>query len=95
MFSFRKDKMGFFNGLILMTIVGVTVIATVLLWAIGGWDEFSIWIKAIWGTAWVLCIIAVIVRVQVYQSQRRRAMRESTSEASHASTGEPTKPREQ
>jgi hypothetical protein len=75
MFSFRKDKMGFINGLILMSIAGVTLISTVLLWAVWGWDQCGTAIKVIWGTAWVLCIIAVIVRVQVFKHQREKAVR--------------------
>jgi hypothetical protein len=75
MFSFRKDKMGFINGLILMSIVGATVIATVLLWAVWGWDQCGTAIKIIWGTAWVLCIVAVVVRVRVYKHQRDKAAR--------------------
>ena len=76
MFSFRKDKMGFINGLILLTIAGTTVISTVLLWAIWGWDQCGTAIKIIWGTAWVLCIIAVLVRVNVFKYQRNRLLRQ-------------------
>jgi hypothetical protein len=78
MFSFRKDKMGFFNALVLLIIVGATVISTVLLWAIWGWDRCGLAIKIIWASAWVACIIMVLVRVSVFKYQRDRAEREKT-----------------
>ncbi len=75
MFSFRRDKMGFFNALILIIIVVSTTISTVLILAIGGWEEHKTAIKWILGTAWVLCIVMVLVRISVFKYQRDKAER--------------------
>ena len=70
MFSFRFDKAGFFSGLTLMILLGGTVLATILIFAIGGWNDFTILVwKWVVGTVWVLCIITVLVRVAIYRYQ--------------------------
>jgi hypothetical protein len=81
MFSFRRDKMGFFSGIALMVIVGATAISTLVLLVIGlvqgNWKEFLLSMKWILGTAWVLCIATVIARVHVFGWQLRRAQRQA------------------
>jgi hypothetical protein len=70
MFSFRFDKAGFFSGLTLMTLLGGTVLATILIFAIGGWNDTTILVwKWIVGTVWVLLIVTVLVRVAIYRHQ--------------------------
>ncbi len=73
MFSFRYDKMGFFAGLSLILILALTVVGTVLVWVLGGWEQYWWLIKLIWGTAWVLVIIMVLVRIGVFRWQMLRA----------------------
>jgi hypothetical protein len=75
MLNFRKDKAGFFSGLTLMILVGGTVLATILIFAIGGWNPFTILVwKWVVGTVWVLCIITVLVRIGIYRYQMLRGI---------------------
>jgi hypothetical protein len=70
MFSFRFDKAGFFSGLVLMSLLGGTVVASLLIWLIGGWNDFTILLlKWLWGTIWVLLIVTVLVRLAIYRWQ--------------------------
>jgi hypothetical protein len=84
MFSFRRDKMGFFNALILIIIVTSGLISTVLIWAIGGWEEHKTSIRWILGTAWVSCIVMVLVRISVFKYQRDKAERRRAEEERQA-----------
>ncbi len=93
MFSFRRDKMGFFNALILIIIVVSTTISTVLILAIGGWEEHKTSIRWILGTAWVACIVMVLVRVSVFKYQRDKAEREQAER--ERQTAEPSAPAEE
>ena len=78
MFSFRFDKVGFFSGLTLMTLLGGTVLATILIFAIGGWNDTTILVwKWVVGTVWVLLIITVLVRVGIYRYQMLRGVNPS------------------
>jgi hypothetical protein len=81
MFSFRRDKMGFFAGLILMIIVGGTAIATLVLiiigLALGDWAFFSWTVRWVLGSAWVAIIATILVRVYVFRYQLRRAEEEA------------------
>jgi hypothetical protein len=81
MFSFRRDKMGFFSGIALMVIVGGTVISTLVLLILGlvngNWKEYLLSVKWILGVAWVLCIVTVMARVHVFGWQLRRAQRQA------------------
>jgi hypothetical protein len=81
MFSFRRDKMGFFSGIALMVIVGGTAISTVVLLVLGlaqgDWKAFLLPVKWILGVAWVLCIGTVMARVHVFGWQLRRAQRQA------------------
>jgi len=79
MFSFRQDKTGFFSALVLMIVVGGTVLATILLLIFGGWENYSTPMKFIWGTAWVVCIITVLVRVAIFRFQMLRGNDEGGS----------------
>jgi hypothetical protein len=80
MFSFRRDKMGFFATLVLLTIVGGTLISTLVLLVVGiaqgNWKEHLLSVKWILGSAWVLCIVTVLTRVHVFGWQLRRAQRQ-------------------
>ncbi len=81
MFSFRRDKMGFFSGIALMVIVGATAISTLVLLILGiahgNWKEYLLPVKWILGVAWVLCIGTVMARVHVFGWQLRRAQRQA------------------
>jgi hypothetical protein len=92
MFSFRHDKTGFFSGLILMTVVGGTVLATILLLIFGGWENYSLPMKCIWGAAWVACIVTVLVRISIFRSQMRRAEQQQGQERDGAESPRPGSP---
>lgn len=72
MFSFRRDKVGFFFGLGLIVLLVGTGLVTLLLLIVGGWDSYSILLRVIWGTSWVLCIVLVFVRVQLFRWKMKR-----------------------
>jgi hypothetical protein len=84
MFSFRRDKMGFFSAIVLLVIVGGTVISTLVLLLVGiaqgDWRAYLLSVKWILGSAWVLCIITVLTRVHVFGWQLRRAQRRAQAE---------------
>jgi hypothetical protein len=94
MFSFRRDKMGFFAGLILMIIAGGTLIATMVLLivglAFGDWAYFSTPVKWLLGSAWVGCIITVLVRVYVFRHQLHKAQQETERRREQAEEREQT-----
>ncbi len=75
MFSFRRDKMGFFNALILIIIVGSAAISVLIL-VILGWEDHETSIRWILGSAWVSCIVMVLVRISVFKYQRDKAERQ-------------------
>ncbi len=85
MFSFRKDKTGFFVTLILLTIVTGTVISTLVLLIVGmaqgDWKAHLLSVKWVLGSAWVGCIITVLVRLQIYKWQHERAIHKQAAEA--------------
>jgi hypothetical protein len=87
MFSFRSDKTGFFSGLVLLVLVSGALISTVVLLLVGGWERSNIWIRAILGTTWVLCVFTVVVRVMIFRQQLARAEREQKEKG----PDEPTK----
>jgi hypothetical protein len=85
MFSFRRDKTGFFVTLILLTIVAGTLISTLVLLIVGiaqgDWKEYLLSVKWILGSAWVACIITVLVRLRIYKWQYDRALRQHAAES--------------
>lgn len=87
MFSFRRDKTGFFVTIILLTIVGGTLISTLVLLIIGmaqgDWKSYLLSMKWILGSAWVACIITVLVRLRIYKWQYDRALRQRESNANN------------
>jgi hypothetical protein len=90
MFSFRRDKMGFFAGMALILILVLTVVGTVLVWVLGGWEQYGWLIRLIWGIAWVLLIIMVLVRVGVFRWQMLRALARREKPEEPESPGEAT-----
>jgi hypothetical protein len=88
MFSFRRDKTGFFATLILLAIVTATVVSTLVLLVLGvaqgDWKAYLLGVKWVLGSAWVLCIFTVLVRVTIFRWQmirRERAEAEHPEEA--------------
>lgn len=69
MLNFRVDKVGFFSGLTLLILLGVTLMATLLIILIGGWDQYNWLIRSICGVVWVLMIMTVLIRVAIYRYQ--------------------------
>jgi hypothetical protein len=89
MFSFRRDKTGFFVTLILIAIVAGTLISTLVLLIVGiaqgDWTAHLLSVRWILGSAWVACIITVLIRLRIYKWQYDRAMRQrQASEAGEA-----------
>jgi hypothetical protein len=80
MFSFRRDKAGFFITIILLTIVTGTAITTLVLLIVGiaqgDWKEYKLSTKIVLGSAWVACIITVLIRLKIYKWQHDRALRQ-------------------
>jgi hypothetical protein len=76
MFSFRRDKVGFFTTIILLVIVTGTVIAPGVLMIVGlaqgDWLAYSLAMKIILSSAWVGSIITVVVRVAIFRWQLHR-----------------------
>ncbi len=92
MFSFRRDKMGFFSGIALMVIVGGTVVSTAVLLILGlaegNWQAYLLPVKWILGVAWVLCIGTVMARVHVFGWQLRQAQRQAEAAQGEKPAGE-------
>lgn len=92
MFSFRRDKTGFFVTIILLIIATGTAISTLVLLIVGiaqgSWKEYLLSVKWILGSAWVACIITVLIRLRIYKWQYDRALRKQQSEQRDES-GEP------
>ena len=95
MFSFRRDKTGFFVTIILLIIVGGTLISTLVLLLVGmaqgDWKAYLLSMKWILGSAWVACIITVLIRLKIYKWQYDRELRQKQAEQQSA-TGEPSSP---
>jgi hypothetical protein len=85
MFSFRRDKMGFFAGLVLLVIVAGTVVSTLVLLLVGmahgDWSRHVLSVKWILGVAWVLCIATVLTRIYVFGWQLRRREAEAAEKS--------------
>jgi hypothetical protein len=62
---------------VLVSLMGTAVLASVLIWVIGDWSDSKetlvLSLKIIWGTWWVLCIATVLVRVKIFDWQRMKA----------------------
>jgi membrane protein DedA with SNARE-associated domain len=92
MFSFRQDKTGFFVTIILLTIVTGTLISTLVLLIVGmaqgSWKEHLLSMKWVLGSAWVACIITVLIRLRIYKWQYDRAReRRATEDDKKSSEG--------
>lgn len=91
MFSFRRDKTGFFVTIILLTIVAGTLISTLVLLIVGiaqgDWKSHLLSVKWVLGSAWVACIITVLIRLKIYKVQYDRAQKRPSIEAK-AESGE-------
>src|SRR5262245_36302107 len=84
MFSFRRDKTGFFVTIILLIIVTGTLISTLVLLIVGiaqgDWKAHLLSVKWVLGSAWVACIITVLVRLRIYKWQYDRALERQAAE---------------
>ena len=74
MFSFKKDKTGFFSALSLIILVVVTFIITGILLAQGikegNWEYYSIPIKIVLAVFWLAGMTIVLTRIGVFAVQR-------------------------
>jgi hypothetical protein len=92
MFSFRRDKVGFFAGLTLMGILGLAAVLTVVFvivgWAVGDWAVFDISVRWILGVTWVLLIATVLTRVYIFEWQRKQRERAAAEAAAAPAVGD-------
>lgn len=88
MFSFRRDKTGFFVTIILLTIATGTVVSTLVLLIVGmaqgDWKAYLLSMRWVLGSAWIACIITVLVRLKIYKVQYDRALARQAAEQSPA-----------
>ncbi len=74
MFSFKKDKTGFFSALSLIILVVATVVTTGILLAQGiregNWEYYSIPIKIVLAVFWIAGMAIVLTRIGVFAVQR-------------------------
>lgn len=74
MFSFKKDKTGFFSAVSLIILVVATLIVTGILLAQGikenNWEYYGIYIKIVLAVFWIAGMIIVLTRIGVFAIQR-------------------------
>lgn len=74
MFSFKKDKTGFYSALSLIILVAATVITTGILLAQGikegNWEYYSIPIRIVLAVFWIIGMAIVLTRIGVFAVQR-------------------------
>ena len=74
MFSFKKDKTGFFSALSLIILAAATVITTGILLAQGikegNWEYYSIPIRIVLAVFWIAGMAIVLNRIGVFAVQR-------------------------
>jgi hypothetical protein len=94
MFSFRHDKTGFFVTIILLTIVTGTLVSTLVLLIVGmaqgDWKSYLLSMKWVLGSAWVACIITVLIRLKIYKVQYDRALARQAAQQAPASESDKT-----
>ena len=76
MFSFKKDKTGFFAALSLIILAAATVIVTGILLAQGiregNWEYYSIPIKIVLAVFWIAGMTIMLTRIGVFAVQRTK-----------------------
>ncbi len=74
---FKRGSTSFTITVVLVSLFGTAVLASVLIWIIGDWERHRpplvLSLKMIWGLWWVLCIATVLVRVSLFNRERRKA----------------------
>ena len=74
---FKRGSVSFTITVVLVSLFGTAVLASVLIWVIGEWEPYQgpkvLALKLIWGTWWVLCIVTVLVRVALFNRERWKA----------------------
>jgi hypothetical protein len=74
---YKTPATSFTITVVLVSLLGVAVLASVLIWIIGDWDQahpaLVLSIKIIWGAWWALTLITVLVRIAIFSRQRRKA----------------------
>jgi len=74
MFSFKKDKAGFFSAISLIVLVAATVITTGIFLAQGikegNWEYYNIPIKIVLAVFWIAAMTIVLTRIGVFAVQR-------------------------
>lgn len=61
---------------VLVSLFGTTVLASVCLWILGDWEKYSgplgLAMRIIWGALWVLIIATVLTRVAIFGWQKKK-----------------------
>src|SRR5205085_1421402 len=74
---FKRGWTSFTITVVLVSLFGTAVLASVLIWIIGDWKDHPsplvLSLKIIWGAWWVLCIATVLVRVALFNKERKKA----------------------
>ncbi len=74
---FKRGPTSFTITVVLVSLFGVAVLASVLIWIIGDWEAHRpplvLSLKIVWGAWWVLCIVTVLIRVALFGKERRKA----------------------
>ena len=90
---FKSASASFTITVVLVSLFGATVLASVCLWVIGDWSEghgpMMLALKIIWGTWWVLAIATVLVRVAIFGAHRRRAQEQKLHKGDQGGTTPP------
>jgi hypothetical protein len=74
---FKRGSTSFTITVVLVSLFGTAVLASVCIWIIGDWvnhrPPLVLSLKIVWGAWWVLCIATVLVRVALFNMERRKA----------------------
>jgi predicted membrane protein len=84
MFSYQRDKTGFFATLVLLIIALGAAVATTVLIAVGAaqgdWSKYLLAWKWVVAGCWIGCIVTVLVRIIIFRQQMLRAEKRAVGE---------------
>jgi hypothetical protein len=88
----KSGKASFSITLILVSLTGAALVATAVLWMLAdvlGWLYLRLIVGLIWGAWWVLVIAAVLTRVAIFGTEKKRAIQANKEVESPSSPSEP------
>jgi predicted membrane protein len=84
MFSYQRDKTGFFATLVLLVIALGAAVATTVLIAVGAaqgdWSKYLLAWKWVIAGCWIGCIVTVLVRIIIFRQQMLQAEQRASEE---------------